>query len=82
MARTMEEIRGMPADDLKKAIGDAREDIFKKRFASATEAVDHTKHLRETRKEVARLNTALRTLELAAAKTNQAPKGPQLPEAK
>ena len=78
--RTIEEIRGLPVDDLKKAIADAREDIFKKRFAAATESVDHTKHLRETRKEVARLNTVLRERELAAAK-NAAPKADAAPKA-
>jgi large subunit ribosomal protein L29 len=73
MSKTMEEIRGMPVDDLKKSVQDAREDMFKKRFAAATESVDHTKLLRESRKEVARMNTVLRERELAATK-NQAPK--------
>ena len=82
MSRTMEDIRGMPVADLKKAIEDAREDLFKKRFASATESMDHTKHLRETRKEVARLNTVLRELELEAARAQQTPKAAQAQEAK
>ena len=57
---TLEEIRGLATDDLKKAAGDAREEMFKKRFQTALEAVDNTKTVRELRKQVARIKTVLR----------------------
>lgn len=65
---TLEEIRGLATEDLQKASADAREEMFKKRFQSATEAVDNTAHVRELRKRVARIKTVLRERELAAAK--------------
>ncbi|MCO5171773.1 MAG: 50S ribosomal protein L29 [Planctomycetes bacterium] len=64
----LEEIRGLATDDLSKAVEDAREEMFRKRFQTAMEAVDNTAAVRELRKRVARLKTVLRERELAAAK--------------
>lgn len=56
---TLEEIRGLAADDLKKASADAREEMFKKRFQTAMEAVDNTSAVRELRKRIARIETVI-----------------------
>lgn len=65
---TLEEIRGLATEDLQKASADAREEMFKKRFQSAMEAVDNTANVRELRKRIARIKTVLRQRELEAAK--------------
>lgn len=68
---TLEEIRGLATEDLSKASANAREEMFKKRFQSAMEAVDNTAHVRELRKRIARIKTVLRQRELEAAKQGQ-----------
>lgn len=73
---TLEEIRGLGNDDLKKARDDAREEAFKKRFQSAMESVDNTKLVRELRKRVARIETVIRERELAAAKQSTSAAAP------
>ena len=64
----LDEIRGLATEDLRKASADAREEMFKKRFQTALEAVDNTSHVRELRKRVARIKTVLRERELAEQK--------------
>jgi large subunit ribosomal protein L29 len=64
---TLEEIRGLAVDDLKKASADAREELFKKRFQTAMESVDNTNNVRELRKRIARIETILRERTRAAA---------------
>lgn len=64
----LEEIRGLATEDLKKASENAREEMFKKRFQTALEAVDNTTTVRELRKRVARIKTVLRERELAEQK--------------
>ncbi|MCW8138369.1 MAG: 50S ribosomal protein L29, partial [Planctomycetota bacterium] len=49
----LEEIRGLATDDLKKAVDDTREEMFRKRFQTAMEAVENTATVRELRKRVA-----------------------------
>ncbi len=68
---TLEEIRGLATEDLSKASANAREEMFKKRFQSAMEAVDNTAQVRELRKRIARIKTVLRQRELEAAKQGQ-----------
>jgi large subunit ribosomal protein L29 len=66
---TLEEIRGLATEDLKKSADAAREEAFKKRFQSAMESVDNTKTVRELRKRIARIETVLRERQLAASKS-------------
>jgi len=56
---TLDEIRGLAEVDLKKASADAREEMFKKRFQTAMEAVDNTSAVRELRKRIARIETVI-----------------------
>lgn len=68
---TLEEIRGLAAEDLKKASADAREEMFKKRFQTAMEAVDNTSAVRELRKRIARIETVIVERAKSAATTGQ-----------
>lgn len=68
---TLEEIRGLAADDLKKASADAREEMFKKRFQTAMEAVDNTSAVRELRKRIARIETVIAERAKSAQATGQ-----------
>jgi len=46
----IEEMRGKAREDLVKAGADAREQLFKKRYAMSVEAVENSKDIRELRK--------------------------------
>ena len=66
--KTMEEIRGLATEDLEKTLDDTREEMFKARYAMATESVENSNKIRTLRKRVARIKTVLRERELSAAK--------------
>ena len=68
---TLEEIRGLAGEDLKKASADAREEMFKKRFQTAMEAVDNTSTVRELRKRIARIETVIAERAKSAQATGQ-----------
>lgn len=65
---TLEEIRGLATEDLRKAEGNARDEMFKARYALKAESVENTSKVRELRKRIARLKTEIRARELSAAK--------------
>ena len=65
---TIEEIKGLATEELQKHVGAAREELFRKRYAQISEAVENTSQVRALRKRVARINTVLREREIAAAK--------------
>jgi large subunit ribosomal protein L29 len=48
-------------------LGEAKEEAFNLRFRHATGQLDNTARLRESRKDIARINTVLRQREIAAA---------------
>ena len=52
-----EEIRALGPDDLEKAIGEARQELFNLRFQHATGALEDTSRLNLARRELARLLT-------------------------
>lgn len=59
------ELRDLTMDELRSRLDQARESYFRLRFQSATgQLPDHSK-LRMARRDIARLATALRQLELA-----------------
>ncbi len=66
---TLEEIRGLATEDLAKAVTDAREEMFKLRYAAVAESVENTKSIRELRKRIARVKTVQREREIAASKS-------------
>jgi large subunit ribosomal protein L29 len=64
----LEEIRGLATEELAKTEVDAREEMFKLRYAQATESVENTRVVRELRKRIARIQTVVRERELKAAR--------------
>ena len=52
---------------LVQALADAKEALFNLRFQNATGQLDNHTSIRETRRRVARINTELRSREIAAA---------------
>jgi large subunit ribosomal protein L29 len=68
MAKIIEEIRGKPSSDLNTMLEQAREELFKMRFAATTEPIDHPHKVGEIRKRIARVKTVLRQRELEAKK--------------
>ena len=62
----LEDIRGVAPAELAKMASDAREELFKHRFAAVAESVENTKKMRELRKRIARIKTIEREHSLAA----------------
>jgi large subunit ribosomal protein L29 len=56
----MSALREMTQDEVAARLADAREESFRLRFRSATEAVENPIRFRALRKEIARLETELR----------------------
>lgn len=65
---TLEEIRGLATEELGRTEANAREELFKARFAAQAESVENTAKVREIRKRIARIKTVVRERELVAAK--------------
>ena len=61
------QIRELGDADLVQHLDDARQELFNLRFSHVTGQLDNSTALKETRREVARLMTELRTREIAAA---------------
>jgi len=58
-------MREMSADDIRARLAELREEMFNLRFRNAMKQLDNPLKIRETRREVARLNTVLREKERA-----------------
>jgi large subunit ribosomal protein L29 len=69
--KEIEELRGKPVVDLKGMVDSTREELFKMRFASTTEPVDHPNKIKDARRKIARIRTILRQREIEAARTEQ-----------
>ena len=54
-------MRELSDDELKAKLAEAREESFRLRFRSATEAIDNPMRYRALRRDVARMETELRT---------------------
>lgn len=67
----LEQIRGQATEELIQAAKDARESMFKLKFALHTESVENTREIRGLRKRIARMKTVIRERELAAAKSGE-----------
>ena len=59
---------------LVQALADAKEALFNLRFQNATGQLDNHTSIRETRRRVARINTELRSREIAAAEELETPR--------
>jgi len=62
-----EELRDLPDDGLVQRLAETREDLFKLRFRHITGQLDNYSALRELKRDVARINTELRSREITAA---------------
>lgn len=60
------EIRALSSEEIKVRIDDARESYFKLRFQFATGQLQDHSRLSQARRDIARLETILRSYELAA----------------
>ncbi len=61
---TAAEIRDMTAEEIQERIVQAREELFRLRFRSATQELENPALLRQLRRDVARMKTVLREREL------------------
>ena len=67
MAKTKESLRDVGDAELLDQLAEAKEELFNLRFQHVTGQLDNTARLGVVRKQVAQLNTELRTREIAAA---------------
>ena len=59
------ELRELDADELTTKLAEAKAELFNLRFQLATNQLDNTARLREMRKEVARIATVIREMEIS-----------------
>lgn len=60
------EIRELTADELNVKLVELKKDLFNLRLQHATNQLDNTNKISEVKREIARVNTVLRELQLAA----------------
>ena len=60
------EIREMSAAELETKIAELKKDLFNLRLQHATNQLDNTNKITEVKRDIARVNTVLRELQLAA----------------
>ena len=58
------EIRELSADDLQAKLKEARAELFNLRFQMATSQLDNTARVKQVKKDIARIKTVLRQLEM------------------
>jgi len=55
-----EEIRALPDTEIEERIAQAREELFRLRFRSATQQIEDPSLIRKLRRDIARMKTILR----------------------
>lgn len=65
------ELRKMTAEDLGKELLELKEQLFKLRFQHATNQLENPMELKTVRREIARVKTILREMELAEEKKQE-----------
>ena len=66
------QLRDLGDDALFERLAETKQELFNLRFQHVTGQLDNTTRLRELRREVARINTELRSREIAAAEALEA----------
>ena len=61
----IEKIREMSSPELEKELVELKSELFKLRFSLATNGLDNPMKIKETKKDIARINTVLKERELA-----------------
>jgi large subunit ribosomal protein L29 len=62
----------LTTDELESRLGDAKEELFKLRFQHATGQLSNYRRMGQLRRDIARLLTRARELEIAAAEAEEA----------
>lgn len=62
------ELRALTADDITRQLAELRQELFNLRFQFATRRLTNTARIRDVRRDIARLHTRQRELELMAAR--------------
>jgi large subunit ribosomal protein L29 len=73
MAIKSREIQDLPVDELVQKLTETKEELFNLRFQNATGQLDNYSRLGELKRDVARLNTALRQREIEEAEPASEP---------
>ncbi len=60
----VKEIKEMSDDELRKALNDSKEELFKLRFQLATGQLDNPMRIKEVKRNIARVKTVIRQKEL------------------
>ncbi len=60
----MNKINEMSSPELEKELGELKTELFKLRFNLATNGLDNPMKIKEVKKDIARINTVLRSREL------------------
>ena len=60
----VKELRDLPVDDIKEKLAETKEELFNLRFQNATGQLDNYKRIGQLKKDVARIKTLLRQLEI------------------
>lgn len=64
------EIKGLDKDKLDAKLKEARAELFNLRFRHATAQLDDPSKIGQVKKDIARLQTEIRSREIAAARSN------------
>jgi len=62
-----EEIRELPDNEIEDRIAQAREELFRLRFRSATQQIEDPSLIRKLRRDIARMKTILRQRQTASS---------------
>ena len=62
------EIQNLSAEDLQAKLKEARAELFNLRFQMATGQLENTARVKQVKKDIARIQTEMRDLELKAVK--------------
>ena len=60
------ELRDLPYEELREKLDQSKEELFNLRFQLATNQLDNTSRMREVRRGIARIATAIREQEIEA----------------
>ena len=66
-SRRAQELRSMDPDELEARLTEAKQELFNLRFQLVTGQLDNHARVGQVKKEIARVNTVLRELEIAEA---------------
>ncbi len=66
-SRRADELRSMDVDELETRLAEGRQELFNLRFQLVTGQLDNHARVGQVKREVARINTVLRELEIAEA---------------